>query len=108
MKSIEFCYWLQGLFELAEPIELTTKQTYLIKEHLKLVFEHDKQPMLFCSFLNGYLTVCNPTEIPKKETALIIKQLNLVFDHVVTAMPQTSPTIIKGQEDLKPKIQSFC
>lgn len=41
MKSVEFCYWLQGLFELANPDELNAEQTELIKRHLAMVFVHE-------------------------------------------------------------------
>ncbi len=41
MKAVEFCYWLQGLFEVGEPTELNSKQTDLIKRHLDMVFIHD-------------------------------------------------------------------
>jgi hypothetical protein len=44
MKSVEFCYWLQGLFEVAEPTALNEKQTDLIKRHLNLVFVHEIDP----------------------------------------------------------------
>jgi hypothetical protein len=44
MKSVEFCYWLQGMFELSEPIFLDAHQTDLIKRHLNLVFKHDIDP----------------------------------------------------------------
>lgn len=41
MKSVEFCYWLQGLFELAEPKELNAEQTDMIRRHLGMVFLHE-------------------------------------------------------------------
>jgi hypothetical protein len=41
MKSVDFCYWLQGLFELAEPTQLNARQTELIKRHLDMVFAHE-------------------------------------------------------------------
>lgn len=44
MKTDQFCFWLQGLFELAEPEMLTAKQTELIRSHLALVFYHDIDP----------------------------------------------------------------
>ncbi len=44
MKSVEFCYWLQGLFELQEPVKLDEKQTALIKSHLAMVFKHEIDP----------------------------------------------------------------
>lgn len=44
MKSRDFCYWLQGLFEVAEPTSLDEKQTDLIKRHLNMVFIHEIDP----------------------------------------------------------------
>lgn len=44
MKATEFCYWLQGLFELGEPIGLTDAQVQTIKRHLNMVFIHDIDP----------------------------------------------------------------
>jgi hypothetical protein len=44
MTSMEFCYWLQGFFELSDgdariPDDLTGEQVTAIREHLALVFE---------------------------------------------------------------------
>ena len=44
MKSVEFCYWLQGMFELSKPQSLTPEQTELIKRHLAMVFKHEIDP----------------------------------------------------------------
>lgn len=44
MKATEFCYWLQGLFELQDPTDLNETQTQSIKKHLQLVFIHDIDP----------------------------------------------------------------
>jgi hypothetical protein len=41
MNTTAFCYWLQGLFELANPETLDANQTELIKRHLSMVFQHD-------------------------------------------------------------------
>jgi hypothetical protein len=41
MTSRDFIYWLQGLFELAEPGALNAKQTDLIRRHLAMVFKHE-------------------------------------------------------------------
>ena len=38
MTTRDFCYWLQGLFELVETKTLDEKQTQMIKNHLKIVF----------------------------------------------------------------------
>lgn len=44
MTSRDFCYWLQGFFEVGEPRELTAQQTDLVKRHLALVFKHEIDP----------------------------------------------------------------
>jgi hypothetical protein len=41
MTSRDFCFWLQGLFEVGNPQELNVVQTTLIKQHLSLVFKGD-------------------------------------------------------------------
>ena len=41
MKSVDFCYWLQGMFELSDPQTLNDSQTKLIKNHLHMVFKHE-------------------------------------------------------------------
>lgn len=44
MNARDFCFWLQGLFELAKPEALTVEQTELVKRHLGMVFVHDIDP----------------------------------------------------------------
>lgn len=44
LTSRDFVFWLQGLFEVAEPKELNEKQTEIIKRHLNLVFFHEIDP----------------------------------------------------------------
>ena len=46
MTSRDFCYWLQGMFELSDPKSLTKEQTSLIKKHLHMVFEHEIDPSM--------------------------------------------------------------
>lgn len=48
MKATEFCYWLQGMFELTEVKSLNESQTDLIRRHLAMAFQHDidKRPPL--------------------------------------------------------------
>jgi len=38
MTSQEFCYWLQGYFEVSGNETLTPEQVKIVKDHLKLVF----------------------------------------------------------------------
>lgn len=44
MKSVEFCYWLQGFFEVANPKSVSDEQLDMIKRHLDLVFIHEIDP----------------------------------------------------------------
>lgn len=41
MQARDFCFWLQGLFEVGDPVSLNADQVNLIKTHLSLVFKHD-------------------------------------------------------------------
>lgn len=44
MTSRDFCYWLQGLFELGSDKTLDARQTDLVKRHLAMVFLHEIDP----------------------------------------------------------------
>lgn len=44
MTSRDFCYWLQGMFELTDATNLNDRQTDLIKRHLHMVFIHEIDP----------------------------------------------------------------
>jgi len=44
MTSRDFCYWLQGLFELSETKTLSEQQVQIIKNHLAMVFYHEIDP----------------------------------------------------------------
>lgn len=38
MTDIQFCYWLKGFLETANPKTINEEQTQIIKDHLNLVF----------------------------------------------------------------------
>lgn len=38
MTPENFCYWLQGFFEISGTTELTKEQVVMIEEHLQLIF----------------------------------------------------------------------
>lgn len=44
MTSRDFCFWLQGYFELHGPKTLDEKETDLVRRHLALVFKHEIDP----------------------------------------------------------------
>lgn len=47
MQSRDFCYWLQGFFELSlEDQEISAEQATLIRQHLSLVFKHEIDPSM--------------------------------------------------------------
>lgn len=46
MKSRDFCYWLQGFFELSNDQILSSSQLKMIQDHLKLVFIHEIDPSM--------------------------------------------------------------
>ncbi len=48
MTSRDFCYWLQGYFEILAPAmndqSLSAKQVAVIQNHLRMVFKHEIDP----------------------------------------------------------------
>jgi hypothetical protein len=50
MTSRDFCFWLQGYFEInsnsKSPKVLSAEQTVMIERHLSLVFKHDIDPSM--------------------------------------------------------------
>lgn len=44
MTSRDFCYWLQGMFELGTPRSIDEVRTEAIRQHLALVFKHEIDP----------------------------------------------------------------
>lgn len=50
MTSRDFCYWLQGYFELNEELQdgrgMGAGQTEMVKRHLALVFKHEIDPSI--------------------------------------------------------------
>lgn len=52
MTSRDFCFWLQGFFEIANchkpdsELELSSAQVKMIERHLSLVFKHEIDPSM--------------------------------------------------------------
>ena len=44
MTSRDFCYWMQGFFEISGAKEVTPEQLTVIKNHLNMVFKHEIDP----------------------------------------------------------------
>ena len=86
MKDKQFCYWLQGLFELGEPNELTANQVDSIKKHLQLVIQNteDKIEIPFIFWLEGYLEFYSDSRgLDSKRMNVIIERLQRVFKHII-------------------------
>jgi len=81
MTPRDFCYWLQGCFELGGK-DLNNKQIEIIASHLKLVFTYNPHPKdegaTFCYFMKGYLQ--NNKEFNEK---YIKSELNKCFKHEI-------------------------
>jgi len=48
MTTDQFCYWLQGYFEMSEETHLSANQIQMIKDHLQLVFEKKTPTRIVC------------------------------------------------------------
>lgn len=46
MTSRDFCYWLQGHFEIAGGGALSADQAAMIQRHLAMVFKHEIDPSM--------------------------------------------------------------
>lgn len=46
MTSRDFCYWLQGFFEISEVEDMSKEQLIVIKKHLNMVFVHEIDPSM--------------------------------------------------------------
>jgi len=44
MTAEQFTYWLQGFMEINDPETLGVRETQIIKDHLKLVFDKQTPP----------------------------------------------------------------
>ena len=83
MDSLNFCYWIQGYFEITNPKEIGVKETETIYNHLKLTLRCDDEPEKFVVWLNGYYELAKPKSIDRKTTQLIKDRLNSIFQHEI-------------------------
>lgn len=98
MTAEQFTYWLQGFMEVADPIELDSSQTAVIKHHLALVF--NKQTP------NRPLTEPNPLSnksgTSKPPLPFQSPNFNLTDHHDFPFC--ASQNIMGGAEDLNKKV----
>lgn len=59
MTPEQFTYWLQGMFDITNPLTLSVKEVQIIKDHLALVFERktpDRNNLEYGPSLPGFIT----------------------------------------------------
>ena len=97
MTPRDFCYWLQGHFEVGDvaglPKTMSAAQVTMVKKHLELTFmaKVDKARFPdatvggeFCSFLEGILAASDLSAGLSEATATKVRaKLNDVFVHVI-------------------------
>jgi hypothetical protein len=105
MTSREFCYWLQGFFELQEgagtpSIVLTAAQVQVVKNHLNMVFKHEIDPSLGPPEHQAKLDAAHAGEVAEataEEPVLTKEQIiELIHQH----SPRMSPSF-SGETRLK-------
>jgi hypothetical protein len=84
----EFCYWLQGYYELSGSELLTKKQAVIIKAHLDMVALHEKgdgRSVQFCQELLSLFAPKFGVMVPVPETicGAIRQRLSEVFLHEI-------------------------
>jgi hypothetical protein len=98
MKSIDYCYWLQGWLDLEKPTFIDIQQTQLIKTNLETVFKNDSTPNSFCSFLKGYLVISQPETIEEPAIKIIQQYLeSSLLNNIVNNLPIQQPSYPSNQ-----------
>lgn len=113
MTSRDFCYWLQGLFELSENLTcLSAKQVSLIQKHLALVFRSQVDASRnadanvgarFCSWLEGFLEDKDKEPLEAASVSKIRERLNNQFLHAIDPTFQNRDELSEIHSGRKPK-----
>jgi len=87
MKAQDFCFWLQGYFELTSLAYLPKHQAEVIKNHIKMVEIHDPgndgRSRQFCEWLKGMLSISREGNTSPAFVVCIAKALDEVFLHEI-------------------------
>lgn len=105
MTSIEFAYWLQGAFEIAQVSSFNEEQTQVIKNHLAMVEYTEKNQMSkFCTWLQGFFDMAEPKILSVDQAEKIEEKLAACFTHVVDlSVPERIPTSVPS-----PRFEAMC
>jgi len=84
MTNREFCYWLQGFFELSRATGLDNQQVVAIKNHLNLVRKVEQKLSEFPSWLEGFLDAAGEGLLGTGQAVEQIRtKLNAIFKHEI-------------------------
>ncbi len=87
MYAREFCYWLQGAFEIIGADSLNAQQRNCIAKHLELVGatpqqDQPAQAISFCGWLSGVIDTIPDTEQSSVIAKIRVRLAN-VFEHAI-------------------------
>lgn len=101
MTNQEFCYWLQGYFEIAKQATLTKSQICSIADMLRKV---DSPLEDFTKWLFDVIDLCALEKYRQKLLdyflPLIMNQLNSVFFHVIDHSYDTTTISLEKSKDI--------
>lgn len=72
MKSRDFCYWLQGYFEISDSKALNPAQVEVMRNHLAMVFIHEIDPS-FPAEQQEALRAAHEGKVPKVNVGTLVK-----------------------------------
>ena len=110
MSPRDFCFWLQGAFELGGLVELSPVRVAMVRNHLLLVFacraedEEQDQPQshvdtfMFCLWLMGWIGASGPT-MSREKTKAIREKLDDLFEHAIDPTMPGNPIKLQKLHD---------
>jgi len=103
MKANEFCYWLQGLFELCSPdavVTLSAVQVRTIRAHLNLVQRCDPtHDNLLVEWLSSFIAGNDNRLLNADDTAKVKRYLARQFKHEIDPTYEGKPAELQGIHD---------
>lgn len=103
MNARDFCFWLQGFFELqTSPQPLSIKQAEMVRQHLALVFKHEIDPSMGDQAHQDELNkIHSPDYGARPSPNGIVTQPFLCWPPLPDAAGRVDPALIELYEKLK-------
>jgi len=102
MTPRDFCFWLQGAFEIAGLTGMTSPQAAIVDNHLRLVFKSggdDSRAGDFCYWLAGRLQAAESGAVNTATTKAIRERLAGIFAHEIDATTPGDPAQLQQIHD---------